>query len=1009
MNAPIPHIDSKRSLAEACALFVMSGASSLIVEGAQPIELSLNQLKTWLEHPTHSLSTTLENLFLADIEPAAASTTPVNECPTHTLQVLLHDLAQTSTDAIYIKDTNGQYLFANEAYACAIGHPLKNIIGATDLSLSTPALAQKSMQIDKQILSTETIKTFEENIANQIGVSTYLTTKGPVRANGTVLGTYGVLRDFGKLHQAQQERDQHESELEAILQSLPDLFFRLGADGTILDYRAQTETELYRPAKEFLGKRMQDVLPQDLGELFLEKLDEQRATKGLVCYEYELELPTGTTRFEARLRNINGFDEFIILIRNITTSHNEKKALNHVKQQLAMALDAAKEGVWDWDLESGKWTANGQFFTMLGYPPEPDPQPIKRWNEKIHPDDVARRNQAYSAIMRGETETFDVEFRARNNANQYQWLRAKGKVAEYCVNNKARRIVGTHEDITQQKILEEKLKLAATVFNNTAEGVIIADPKGYIIEVNQGFEDVTGFKREDVIGKHTRLLNSGRQAPAFYRAMWKELTINGSWKGEIWNKRKDGSLVPEWLNISAVKDVNNTTSHFVAVFSDISVLKRSEEKLDHMAHHDTLTGLPNRLMLQARMGRALVHAHRNKHAIALLFLDIDRFKNINDSMGHHIGDSLLKQVAARLKTCVRNEDTVARLGGDEFVVLLENLIDPSAPAQVAEKILHEIRKPFELQSKDFYTTTSIGISVYPTDGTSPSELLRNADTAMYQVKHKGRDSFTFYTQRFTDAARKKAEMESELHKAIAHNEMQLWYQPQFNLSTEEIIGMEALIRWIHPSKGMIAPDLFIPLAEESGLIVKIGEWVINQSCAQIRHWLNNNISVPRIGINISGAELRQGELVNTLAKALNLHAIPGKYLEVEITENFMMEDMEKAVKIINELKSMGIEVAIDDFGTGYSSLSYLKALPIRRLKIDKSFVADIPNSTHDVAITKAIIAMAHSLGLEVIAEGVETREQQNFLHDNACNFGQGYLFCRPSTAENIECWLSKEE
>ncbi|BFM10097.1 hypothetical protein R50072_02500 [Simiduia litorea] len=1010
MTASTPHISDKQTLADACALFLETGALYLSVDGPHPSSLSLHQVRTLLAEHNLPLTHPLSKLAALQTQACAAPSAVLsNRLSADTLLELLQALVSTSNDAIYIKDVHGRYLFANEAYAHAIGRPLHTIIDATDLSLTTPALAHKAMQLDAQIIRQDELEIFEESIANRLGVSTYLTTKGPLKSNGIVLGTFGISRAVDELKEAKQARAQHESELEAIFQSLPDLFFRLGADGTILDYKAQEEADLYRPPSEFLGKRMQDVLPKHLGDMFSAKLQEQKASGKLLRYEYELDLPTGNTRFEARLRNITGYDEFIVLVRNITSQYNEQKALTRVQHQLQMALEATKEGVWDWDLETGLWTASNQFFDMLGYPPDPSPQPIQHWNEKIHPKDVGRRNHAYKSIIRGDSAVLDVEFRVQNMAGSYQWIRARGKIVEVSLENRVRRLVGTHEDITERRELEERLKLAATVFKNTAEGVIIANPKGYIIDVNQGFEDVTGFGREDVIGRHVRLLNSGRQAPAFYRSMWNELEKSGNWKGEIWNKRKDGSLVPEWLNISAVKDDNNNVSHYVAVFSDISVLKRSEEKLDHMAHHDALTGLPNRLMLQARMGRALVHAHRNKNAIALLFLDIDRFKNINDSMGHHTGDSLLKQVAARLKICVRNEDTVARLGGDEFVVLLENLTDPNAPALVAEKILQEIRKPFALHNSDFYTTTSIGISIYPTDGTSPSELLRNADTAMYQVKQKGRDGFTFYTQRFTDAARKKTEMESELHRAIAQNEMQLWYQPQFHLASEELIGMEALIRWIHPIKGMIPPDLFIPLAEESGLIVKIGEWVINRSCAQIRQWLDRNIAVPRIGINISGAELRQGDLLRTLSNALEQHQIPGQYLEIEITENFMMEDIEKAIKLIKELKNMGIEVAIDDFGTGYSSLSYLKSLPIRRLKIDKSFVIDIPKNTHDMAITKAIIAMGHSLDLEVIAEGVETREQQKFLHDNACNFGQGYLFCRPSTAENIERWLSKKE
>ena len=998
------HISSEKNLAEACALLLETGAMSLTLSGPKQRRLSLNEVRGLLINHQLPLTQRLQDLP----DPITATDEVWQEPTAGSLIELLSAFFDSTSDAIYIKDVQGRYLFANEAYATAVGYPLANIIGHTDLAICTPAVARQTMKLDAEIIAQNRKKTFEETIANRHGINTYLTTKMPLWSRGNLLGMFGTARELIAFTQSNAIQYRQEEQLEAIFQSLPDLFFRIAPDGTILDYRAQVEADLYKPASEFLGRRMQDVLPKAQGELFIVKLEEQKSTGKLVSYQYDLELDSGTTRFEARLRNIENSDQYILLIRNITDQYNEHLALAKARQQLRLALEATKESVWDLDLCSGAWTASAQSFSMLGYPPDTEVQSLAAWIDNIHPFDQALLEAAFEAIIHGESTELDVEFKALNNAGSYQWIRTRGKVVEFDAENCARRIVGTHEDVTRRRQLEEKLKLAATVFKNTSEGVIIADPRGYIIDVNQGFEQATGFNREEVIGKHTRFLNSGRQAPAFYRSMWEQLEKHGNWNGEIWSKGKDGSLLPEWLNISAVKDENNLVSHYVAVFSDISVLKRSEEKLDHLAHHDTLTGLPNRLMLQARLGRALVHAQRNKNIVALLFLDIDRFKNINDSMGHQAGDSLLKQVAARLKTCVRTEDTVARLGGDEFVVLLENLSDMSAPAHVAEKILAEIRNPFTLQNADFYTTTSIGISLYPNDGNGPAELLRNADTAMYQVKQRGRDSFAFYTQKFTDIARKKIEMESELHKAIDQNEMQLWYQPQFDLESEEMVGMEALIRWIHPNKGFIAPDHFIPLAEESGLIVKVGEWVIDQACSQIRDWLDRGFTVPRIAINISGSEMRQGKIIHKLKESLANNQLEGCCLEVEITENFMMQDLERAVQIINDLNGMGIEVAVDDFGTGYSSLAYLKSLPIRRLKIDKSFVTDIPNDPQDMAITQAIIAMGRSLGLDVIAEGVETRQQQKFLRENHCSLGQGYLFCRPSKAEKIETWLTKD-
>lgn len=402
----------------------------------------------------------------------------------------------------------------------------------------------------------------------------------------------------------------------------------------------------------------------------------------------------------------------------------------------------------------------------------------------------------------------------------------------------------------------------------------------------------------------------------------------------------------------------------------------------------------------------MVHAHRNRCALALLFLDVDRFKNINDSLGHSAGDEVLKQVAKRLKASVRAEDTVARLGGDEFVVLLESLTSADAAAHIASKILAAISQPFKVMNKEFFTSTSIGISLYPDDGNSPAALMRNADSAMYQVKQEGRNSYRFYTEQLTTIARKKAEMESELHKAITNNELILHYQPQLNLETEALVGLEALLRWQHPVKGMIAPDLFIPLAEESGLIQKIGEWVYHTACAQLRTWLDSGLNPPRLAVNVSGAELLQADLLGTIKRAMRTHNIPGARLEVEITENLMMQNLEKGIALINSLRDLGIAIAIDDFGTGYSSLAYLKKLPIHRLKIDRAFVRDLPDNANDKAIAKAIIAMGESLGMEILAEGVETREQQNFLRAQGCTFGQGYLFSRPLPAQAVTQWFA---
>lgn len=1008
MLVPKPHIDASHTLADACALIVSSGADGIVVDSAQSEQLlTLAQLRNLLAHQQLNPETPLSAVAIGNdvkSEPRLRTALSPEVSPAQLLE-LLHALVSDSSDAIYIKTNDGKYLLANQQFANLMGCRLDKIIGAYDSHLMPTAMARAIAITEQRIMTTGKAVVSEETMATPTGMGRFLRVLGRLNAGGGTQHLYGVFRDISALTEAQAAQQATESELETIFRSLPDLFFRLDPDGTILDYRAQEDDDLYAPPEQFLGLRMQDVIPAPLAQLFQEKVDELHTNGEMVTYEYDMELPQGLRHFEARLRDLPGSDELILIIRNTTDIHQKTAALQSLQQQLNLALEAAQQGVWDWDVPAQTWVANERFFTMLGFDYDSKPQPLDYWNSKVHPDDRDRRDSLYKKAMRGEANALEVEFRAQNQTGEYRWLRAKGKVVERSKDGRAIRLVGTHEDITERKLLEEQLALAAMVYENTSEGVIIADPRGIIVDVNKGFERITGYEKSEVIGKAASLLNSDNHSESFYQSFWETLNQNGHWQGEIVHRRKDGTALPEWLTASAVYDHNHAIRNFVAIFTDITVLKKSEAKLDHIAHHDSLTGLPNRLLLQARLGRALVHANRNQQKLALMFLDVDRFKNVNDSLGHNEGDKLLKEVANRLKHSVRDEDTVARLGGDEFVVLLESLHDAGAAAQVADKILKEIRQPFNLGGKQFYTSASIGISIYPEDGTSPSDIMRNADTAMYQVKQRGRDGYSFYAKHLTTAAMRKAEMEAELHKAITGEELLLLFQPQIDLNTEQLVGVEALVRWMHPVKKMIAPDLFIPLAEESKLIIKLGEWVLNSACLQIRQWQQMGLSPVPVAINVSGVELYNQSFADSFREIMATHGISPQLIKVEVTENHMLEDMDSAIQQLNKLRELGIKIAIDDFGTGYSSLAYLKKLPIHQLKIDRSFIKDIPDDVNDMAITRAVIAMGATLGMEIIAEGVETREQQKFLQEHNCSLGQGYLFARPLDAQSLENWL----
>ena len=565
--------------------------------------------------------------------------------------------------------------------------------------------------------------------------------------------------------------------------------------------------------------------------------------------------------------------------------------------------------------------------------------------------------------------------------------------------------VGIVEDITTQRQADERLRQAAAVFDSSTEGMMITDLSARIIEVNRAFSEITGYRRDEVIGQPTSLLRSGQHPPQFYQAMWHSLHETGQWRGEVWNRRKNGELYPEWLTLSTVRSADGTPLFYAGVFSDITSVKQSAQKLEHLALHDPLTDLPNRMLFNARLNHAIEHATRSGASLAVLFVDLDRFKNINDVYGHPFGDELLRQVAARLRECVRLDDTVARLGGDEFVVLLEEVKAPHSAVLVAEKIQLSLNQPFAIDLREQFVTASIGISLFPRDGQDAAELIRNADAAMYQVKEAGRFGFAFYTPELTQKAAERVRLENDLHKALDLDQFVLHYQPQVELHSGKMAGVEALVRWAHPERGLLAPSAFIPIAEECGLMPRIGRWILEHACAQARRWLDAGVTFDRISVNLAASQLRRGDLVSLIRDTLAATGLPADRLELEITEGFVMQQAADPIARLEALRQLGVAIAIDDFGTGYSSLSYLKRLPVTRLKIDRSFVRDIPDDPDDAAIARAIIALAQSLSLDVIAEGVESAAQAAFLLAEGCRLGQGFHFSRAVSADALARWV----
>jgi diguanylate cyclase (GGDEF)-like protein/PAS domain S-box-containing protein len=557
---------------------------------------------------------------------------------------------------------------------------------------------------------------------------------------------------------------------------------------------------------------------------------------------------------------------------------------------------------------------------------------------------------------------------------------------------------------------EAALRIAAIAFE-TEEGMVVTDENSIIIRVNQAFTRLTGYSAEDVMGKTPAILKSDRQTPEFYREMWEVIQRDKHWQGEIWNKRKNGEVYPEWLSITAVLGKDGQITNYVGAFVDFSDRKQAESEIHQLAYYDTLCQLPNRRLLLDRLRQAVATGARNETGGALLFIDLDNFKTLNDTKGHGIGDLLLVEVARRLQACVREGDTVARFGGDEFILLLEGLSSESELAAVqargvGEKVQESLSQPYLLDGYEFHGSSSMGITLFINYKHPLDELLKQADTAMYEAKKSGRNTLRFFDPLMQEVLETRAQTETGLRDALRRHEFRLYYQMQVN-HTGEIQGAEVLLRWIHPVLGMISPLQFIPLAEETGLIVPIGQWVLDSACQQIKVWESMPGTRPlQLAVNVSGRQFRQPDFVEQVRAALVRSDINPQHLKLEITESIMLDDIDDSIAKMHQLKELGISFSMDDFGTGYSSLAYLTQLPLNQLKIDQSFVRNIGKKSSDATIIQTIIGMAHNLGMDVIAEGLETQEQRDYLEASGCLYYQGYLFGRPVPREEFDALLA---
>ncbi|MDY6941802.1 MAG: EAL domain-containing protein [Pseudomonadota bacterium] len=690
------------------------------------------------------------------------------------------------------------------------------------------------------------------------------------------------------------------------------------------------------------------------------------------------------------------------VLRDIRERARVEKALKESEARYRLISQQTGQLIYDYNLEKDTVEWTGAPEQVVGYSAGALADiDMQRWSEWIHPDEREWVRRRFAAAVEHGTD-YHADYRLRHKDGEYRFVSANGVILKD-ESGRPKRMLGTVNDVTSRQQSEQELRLAAQAMENTAEAIIITDADYRVVRINQAYTEITGFTLDEVHHQH----------PPHLEVAWRNRVAEDSiapsdgWQTEIHCRRKTGEYFHGLVSVSTVRDDIDSDIHHVIVLSDVSRIRDYEQRLEFLVNRDALTHLPNRSLLTSRFEEAIGEASADGSVVALLLLDLDRFKTINESLGHHAGDHLLKEVAERLLVCVPQAATVARLGGDEFAVILPDLERPSDATEIVNQLLRATSEPFEHLSHRIFTTVSVGVSCYPHDGRDLSSLLKHADAALYQAKAKGKNTFQFFSEEMNTKAVRTLVLQNNLHQAMERNEFELDYQPTVDMRSGEITGVEALIRWRHPELGRIPPGDFIPLAEETGIIVPVGEWVLRTACQQAKTWEKISGQPIHMAVNLSARQFNQSDLIERIQSILAESDLDPALLRLEVTESMVMPDPVGARRILSDIHDLGILIAIDDFGMGYSSLSYLKQFPIDYLKVDRSFVTGIPDDLDDVAITNAVIAMAHSLNLRVIAEGVETSEQREHLTDWQCEEGQGYYFSKPVSPDEIDRMLAE--
>ena len=826
-----------------------------------------------------------------------------------------------------------------------------------------------------------------------------------VAPDGRYLGRRGVNLDMTSRHEAREALARSEAHFRSIFDAAPLGIAVLDSDGRVVMTNAALRRFLGYDAAELERLTFRDYShPEELAwdaELYADLVAGRRSSYTRDKRYVRKDGRTVWGRLTvALLRDPTQKTGFAIgMIADIDAQRAAERAQCESERRYHALYESAGEGMSI--LQNGVFTSfNRAAVELLGYSDEAPllgKQPAEL-SPEIQPDGERssdKQARLLAAMANGKVERFDWEhLRADGSSVLVQvtpiQVQLDGEPA----------LFGVWHDLTERRAAALREARANTVFENTTEGIVVTDAACRIVAVNRAFTEITGYSEEEILGQNPSVLQSGRHDESFYQALWASLERTGEWRGELWNRRKNGATYPQLTTISVVRDPSGAITNYIGVFGDVTQIKRSKA-LYELAHRDPLTRLANRTLLQARLEQSLLRAAREGRMLALLFLDLDLFKTVNDTLGHPVGDALLQSVAAAMAAQVRSTDSIARLGGDEFVVLLEDIDAPDAAAQLAQRLLGVFTGPFTVQGRELRITASIGISVFPSDGADMDTLLANADVAMYRAKDQGRNNFRFFTPEMTAGAEERLGLQNALRGALSRGELRLELQPQVRLADGCMSGAEVLLRWHSPEHGEVPPARFIPIAEELGLMVELGNWVLEQACMQLADWDAQGFWVPRLAVNLSVLQLEHPALADEVRAITTRTRLEPKRLELEVSESMLMRRAEVVVGNLTRLRDLGLTIAVDDFGSGFSSLAYLKRMPIHRLKIDRSCIDRLTRDANDDDITRAIIALGHSLGLDVIAEGVETEAQADFLRRAGCSEAQGFLFGRPMSAEQI--------